>query len=1153
MNSSTSTKGSGDGRLDSQNTHTVGSRIICASANNILDDSAEDTATLKQTGALYAPDVVVNAGRLITWLISIRDSVRTNSRARRDGQEPSCVGKQPTSRQLYVSQARLSLVEKSPLLWSTMKGGLFPSSTFNASASTMHINRIRLEAVTFRVLLLSLLSTILTPSIRGQEEPNGARKGKVDPDADYSDELPRIAPLSPEDALKAFEIVDGYRIELVASEPLITDPVSISFDERGDAFVVCMRGYSEQGNQNLGEVRRLRDLDGDGKYDTSTLFVDKLSWPTAVFCYDGGAFVGASPDLFYFKDTDGDDRADKRRHLYTGFGRSNVQGLINSLRWGLDNRIHGAAGRSGGIITAVGKESSELDLRGRDFTLDPRALTVTAISGGSQHGASFDDWGHRFVCRNSVHLQFVAFEERYTKRNELLPVPSPLLTIADDGAQAEIFRRSPIEPWRIVRTRLRKAGVVPGPIEGGGRAAGYFTSSTGVTVYRGDQLPTHDETHVFIGDVGSNLVHRKRLTPQGVSFVGTRVDKDREFLASRDVWFRPVQFANAPDGSLYVLDIYREVVEHPLSLPPQVKKHLDLSSGQDRGRIYRVVPNQFKQRKVPNLGKLSTAALVKTLQHPNAWHRETAARLIYTRQDVAAVTPLQTLFNSSPDPRARVHALYALDGLGKLDTKLLLQAFGDTHPRVREHAVKLAESHAASSDDVSAAIIARAQDSDIRVRYAVAFALGTVSQSAKRYAPLTKIAQRNPNDEWIQLAVMSSLRQGMGIVFGNLLRDAHRPGIESGNDGRRAYYRMLGQYAAQIARQRDEDEIGRAVVGMGEVLKQSPELANVAMRELCLGLKKRGAELRQLLAEKSSTAGSRFDELLRHARILTLNGDAPVFERREAIRTLSLSSFDKERSIFTTLLDGKQPPELQIEALAVLSEFPSPNGANVVLTAWPGFSPRVRTPALEMLLATNDRVLSLLDAIDKKELGITDLDPTRIKLLRMHRSYSVRKRALDVLSDAKLERRADVVTSYRKALTARGDAQRGKALFQKICAACHKVDGVGHEVGPNLVAMKNRGAESILVNVFDPNREVNPEFQNYLLVTRDGHTITGMIAAETATSVTLKRGESQNDVVLRKDIATLSNTGLSLMPEGLEKEVDVGGMADLLAYLLSRS
>ncbi|MCG8653891.1 MAG: cytochrome C, partial [Pirellulales bacterium] len=339
---------------------------------------------------------------------------------------------------------------------------------------------------------------------------------------DFANELPRIPATEPAQALKTFAVADGFRMEQVAAEPLIGSPVAIQWDAQGRMYVCEMRGYSENRDDRISSIARLEDTDGDGIYDRRTDFAEGLFWPTAIFPYDGGLFVGDAPDLFYLKDTDGDGTADLRRPVLTGFGTSNVQGLMNSFRWGLDNRIHVACSSTGGVIRKS-NQTEGVNVRGRDLAFDPETFDFQLTSGAAQHGMCFDDWGRKFVSSNSDHIQQVMYEEHDIARNPYFRPPPARKSIAADGPQAEVFRASPVEPWRIVRTRLRVAGTVPGPIEGGGRAAGYFTGATGVTIYRGDAWPAQWQGLAIVGDVGSNLVHRKRLHPNGLEFVARRI------------------------------------------------------------------------------------------------------------------------------------------------------------------------------------------------------------------------------------------------------------------------------------------------------------------------------------------------------------------------------------------------------------------------------------------------------------------------------------------------------------------------------------------------------------------------------------------------------------------------------------------------------
>lgn len=984
-----------------------------------------------------------------------------------------------------------------------------------------------------RTILPLLLAVTATPAMAAEPES-------------YKDRLPRISPKSPADALGTFSVHEGFRIEQVAAEPLVYDPVAVSFDEQGRLFVVEMRGYSEDADKNLGRVRMLTDTDADGRFDRASVYVEGLSWPTAVLCYDGGVFVGAAPDILYCKDTDGDGRADLRKVVFTGFGRSNVQGLFNSFRWGLDNRIHGATSSSGGNVRRVsdGEKGEAVSVRGRDFSFDPRTLDFRAESGGAQHGMCFDDWGRKFATSNSDHIQMVMYEDRYIARNPFLVAPSPRKSIAADGPAATVYRSSPVEPWRIVRTELRVSGKVRGIVEGGGKPAGYFTGATGVTCYRGNAWPAEMKGQAFIGDVGSNLVHRKTLEPRGIEFRAQRADRQTEFARASDIWFRPLQFANAPDGTLYVLDMYREVIEHPKSLPPMIKKHLDLTSGRDRGRLYRIVPDDFQQPALPKLHAASTAQLVATLEHPNGWHRDTAARLLYERQDEQTPALVREFLKRTESPLGRMHGLYVLAGLKALTANDLMPRLADEHPRVREHAIRLAERVAADSPRLRERLYQLSEDDDLRVRYQLAFSLGEISGERATRA-LAKLARSDAADRWMRLAILSSAADRKGRLLTELATDQN---WRTSNHAKI----LLSALAQQIGRAAQEDEVAGVLKVINEFGKADASLSQELMKSLSRGLADSGSPLRKQIASLQGGQSSKvLEQLLDDARQTAANAKASLEDRVEAIRSLGLLTFEEAKPLLVPLLDGRQPQAVQQAAVSTLSGFREPQVAELLLAHWSSFSPRLRNAAADALFARPERQKSLLQAVAQKRVRVTDLDPARMQLLAASPDEAIRKEAKRLFADANAGRRADVVKAYRDVLKLSGRAENGRQKFRKVCAACHKLEGVGHEIGYNLATLQNRGAETILLNLLDPNREVNPQYVNYLVVTADGRQLTGMIASETATSITLKRAENATDTVLRQDIDELQSTGLSIMPEGLEKQLSKQDMADLIAYLLS--
>lgn len=961
-------------------------------------------------------------------------------------------------------------------------------------------------------------------------------------DRDYADELPRVPPLDIAAAARSIAVQPGYRVELAASEPLARDPIALAFDEEGGLYVLEMRGYSEERKALISGVRRLTDADGDGVFDTAATLVEGLEWPTAIACWDGGLFVADPPDLWYFKDTTGDGAADLREHVLTGFGTANVQGLVNTFLWGLDNRYHAAISSSGAELRAPGGDTPPLTLRGRDLAFDPRTRAIAAISGGGQHGASFDDWGRRYVCHNSDHIMLLMFEDHYAARNPWVAAPNPRISIAADGPAADVFRISPVEAWREVRTRLRAQGLVPGPLEGGGRAAGYFTSATGITLYRGDTWPAADRGLAIVADVGSNLIHRKRLEAKGLEQVARRVDEGAEFIASTDLWFRPVQFANGPDGHLYFADMHREVVEHPDSLPPIIKKHLDLNSGNDRGRIYRIVPEHAPARPWPRLGRADTRMLVAALAHPNAWHRETASRLLYARQPEDAAPLLRAMAaDAATPPVGRLHALHALSGLDALDPDTLLSALEAEDPRLRARALRLAEDFT-DSGAVRAAMAAAAGDPDAWVRYQLAFSLGALPV-VDRVPIAAAIARRDAADPWVRFALLSSLAEGADGVIAALASDPEF----TARDGARELLAGLAEVAGAAT---PDEALADLLLGLLPLAGRDPALRDAVRTGLITGAQnaRRGRAALDLLGMDGAGDSGLVQQALETAVVRELDEAT----RARAVRALGLSQFERVGETLAGLLTPDQPAAVQVEALRALRQFDTPDAARPVVAQWGGFSPAVRGAALEMLFARPAYLTVLLDEVEQGRFRPAQLESTRIAQLRAHPDPAVRAHALRSLPPPEsLARRADVVEAYRHVLGMRGNAAKGRQLFALNCAQCHRVGDLGHVVGPDLANAANGGLEKLLVNILDPNREVNPQYLNYVIDTKDWETHSGIIVSETATSVTVARANGFTDTILRENIESIRSAELSLMPEGWEAAFKPADMADLLAYLMS--
>ena len=1007
-----------------------------------------------------------------------------------------------------------------------------------------------------------------------------------------TEKLPRIPAKSPDEEAKTFRVLDGFRMDLLAAEPLVASPVAMTYDENGRAYVCEMRDYPytdkahhQPGQENptdspIGRIRLLEDTDGDGKFGKATVFAGGLSWPTGVACWKGGVFVAATPDIWYLKDTDGDGVADVRIKVFTGFKKLNVQAVMNNLVWALDNHIHGAGGSNGGQIrpgenpaggsAGIPPPNSSpakwpLTFSRNDFRFDPDTLQLDLLSGGARYGGSFDDWGNRFLCNIRNPAQHVVLPQRYLARNPFLAARSPLNDMAESGDQLPVSAISQPEPWRVLRAK-RWAGerdiVMPRSELVG---AGVVTASSGITSYRGAAYPEKYRGNVFVCECAGNLFYRLHLTPDGPTFKATRVDGKAEIVASTDNWFRPVNFVNAPDGTLHVMDMYRENIEHPWSIPDDIHAAVDLESGRDMGRIWRLTPANFKPSKPPRLGSASTAELVATLENPNSWWRETAQRLLFERQDKGAAPALHELVKKSKSPQARLHVLWTLDGLGELTDEDLLSGLRDKSPGVRENALRLAEprllQHAAlaPSPDSPAEnpatpsrpkskpqksslldrVLQLAGESDPRVRMQVAFTLGEISDP--RVLPaLEGMIRRHAGDPWLRTAVLSSVANTGDELFVRLLKGglAHSKRHEP----------FLTELAQMIGARGRPEELQRVFAALGGTTPEEKQGERSVLAAVAGGLKRSGKSLRRAATEPESRA--RISALLMQAEQDAVSETQPIAARVTAIQFLAHDDFQNVRDALSLLLDPRQPQEVQRAAIATAGSFTAQETAAMLLRHWRAQTPALRSEVVSAMLGGRVRVMPLLQAIERGEIPANQVPFARRSLLLRSADAQVKELAVKLFSGSAPGARKDTIAKYQPALSMNGDAERGRKIFETACATCHRAGDAGKDVGPNLATIRGWNPDQVLINILDPNREVAPNFMAYTVETKDGRTLFGLIAEEGAASLTLKRADGATDTVLRSDIASINGSGLSLMPEGVEAAVSIEQMADLIAFLL---
>ena len=572
-------------------------------------------------------------------------------------------------------------------------------------------------------------------------------------------------PLSPEESMKTFQLADNFKVEIFASEPLVIDPVSMQYDGDGNAYVVGMLdAYKDDSVKGKGKIVMLKDTNGDGRADTSTVFVDSLREATSVLPWKGGLLVCAAPNITYYKDTDGDGRSDLKEILFSGFFNKNEEVQITNLRFGIDNWIYANnGGQAGEISFSRRPDALGLNVQGADFRFRLDRNEFERSTGPGQFGLAIDDWGHRFFTANSLHIREVVVPLRYLERNPYLPASakSTIQNISDHDPLMHQLSETPY--WRQERTDRRNKNYQENNLDRVEYARGHFTGASGGTYYDGDKFPKEYYGNIFTGDVAGSLVHRDILSvvdslPYMVAKRG-EMEKDKEFMATTDSWFRPANFSVGPDGYLYIMDMYRQHIETPMSIPEDLQETMDFDAGNEYGRIYRIVPKDVGPYKPvnPNLTKASSSELVKALQHENRWWNRTAQRLLLERQDKSVIPEVRALFAQSENPRFRLHALYVLEGMDALDAVTVMTAMKDPSAGVRENAAILSERF----PDCLSQLAEMINDPSIRVAFQATLSLGQFKDKAVIPA-LAKALELHGQSSWFRTAVLSS-EAGSGI------------------------------------------------------------------------------------------------------------------------------------------------------------------------------------------------------------------------------------------------------------------------------------------------------------------------------------------------------------------------------------------------------
>jgi putative membrane-bound dehydrogenase-like protein len=923
-------------------------------------------------------------------------------------------------------------------------------------------------------------------------------------------------PLSPQQSSTAIRTRPGVSVELMAAEPLVDSPVAIAFGPDGRLWVAEMYDYPSGSDGNFrpaGRVRVLSSSHGDGKYDQASVFLDNIPFPTGVTVWRNGLLVCAAPDILYAEDTRGTGKADIVKKLYSGFGTDNYQARVNSLEFGLDGWVYGSCGLFGGTITSF--TGKKIALGNRDFRIKPDTGDIEPATGRTQQGRVRDDWDNWFGCDNTHLAWHYPLPDHYIRRNPHAAPPDPAVLIGGD-ASTLLFPAGNQQLFKL-----------SGP-------PGRPTAACGIGVYRDDLLGKDVTGDLFVCEPVNLLVHRMKLKPNGSTFASVRPpgEEQSEFLTCTDPWFRPVQVRTGPDGCLWVVDMHRHVIEHPRWIPPEDLAKLDVRAGATLGRTFRVRPADREPRRFPRLDKLDNAGLVAALDSPNGWQRDLAMQMLFWRDAEDAAPALARLAAECPRPEGRLHALCTLDGLGGIRRDTIQAALGDSHPGVRRQAARLAENFGQRPGPVWSKMALLSRDTNEQVRLQTAFSLGEMRDEAAGNL-LLEMARTHPDDPYLIAALLSGIRPDN---LGAILFAATKAGLSQ------LPIRLLEPLLTTAVATGDRAELSHIL----NTLATAPT-SRESMRALAILLEAIGSGGKSIDAIADAKTRDSIDRAIGKARTIAADTRVAVQDRLAALALLS--RLPAERELFASLLTPRQPAEVQAAAAAALARSPTAGSAAALLAGWPSYSPALRSQILDMLLTRTAGTKLLLAAFEQKTVPVAQIDAAHRQRLATHKDAEVRARAARLFASSINPDRQKIVTAYQDALKLNGDANHGRLVFTKTCSVCHQLEKIGHVVGPDLAQLANKSPAYLLQEVLDPNRNVDSRYIEYRASTKTGREFSGVLAAESASSITLRTQEGREQVVLRDDLESLESTGRSLMPEGLEKDLSRQDLADLFAFI----
>jgi putative membrane-bound dehydrogenase-like protein len=968
-----------------------------------------------------------------------------------------------------------------------------------------------------RCLVLAVLAAFPLPAVLAQKEFGF--------DNTKSSGQPYLAP---QESLRQLKVPPEWEVKVFAAEPDIINPVAFTVDERGRLWVVECYEYPSKtppGKMPRDRIKVLEDTHGDGHADKVSVWCEGRELPrfdlaTGIEVGHGGVFLGAAPYLFFLRDTKGAGHCDACQVLLQGFGSQDTHETLNTFGWGPDGLLYGLHG----IFTQSKVGGVDMNAAVWRYNFPAKKFDIYAEGTSNPWGLDFDRHGQAFLaCCVIPHL----------------------------------FHMLPGGTYK------RQAGTSQNPYAYGllneicdhihHKESGW--AHAGALVLQGDRVPEEYRDSILMGSIHGCSVKRDILARNGSTFVAHH---GPDFLVSGDKNFRPINMRWGPDGSIYLIDWHDQNVCHQAAKDSWDYTH---------GRIYKIQRKGTKPQSPVDLAKKSSRELVELLPNNNPWWHRTALRLLNERRDRTVAPALTDLALHATDDAHRLRGLWGLYAVGAFDDAFTEQVLADSSPWVRSWAIRLL----GESGKVSAGMLDRftemaARDPAPEVRLQLA-------STAQRLAgqdtlPLlhnlmtmhAEDAQdpdlplmiwlayepRVPRERDVVLSFLRDIAPGNPLVADAIVPRVVRRLVATGKpEDLEACVAFVGAVRDEAVRRRALEGLAQAL--QGQVLDGPPSWKAV----LPALLADKDPEV-QRLARKVAV-NFRDPEAVRRA-IATVQDQAKPFAARiDAVRDLALARPLEARPLLLDLVAGDGGTELRCEACRALAGYGGPEVASAVLKGWKDYPPAVRSEAVNLLAGHKDWAAALLDAVGRKEVPRTDLTDNTILRIRALHDKNLDARIEQVwgkVRDTPAELGVLINRMRDELYQGRGSFDRGRKVFENTCSKCHKFEGVGHTVGPELDGA-GRDIEYLLINVLDPNRVVGQPYIEHFVALKDGRVERGLIAAEDNRSVTLKTENDATKVILKQDIDEMSDQGKSIMPEGLAGTMTVQDFRDLVRYVMA--